>query len=269
MGPMLGLRWNWADLLAYLGRFKAAEEMKPPPVIEDPADPATDHEWVNLTERKRTKSRGKSKGHRPWSQITGITLHQTAVDFGTDPERLLNVPVHGATLSDGTIVRLHKPTDYMYHGNGFNRRDIGIEVSARACGIEGDVRTLWLPSKYKDLSNTERLEKAVEATDVQLEATRQLIRYYVELVAENGGKIEFIHAHRQSHSSRVSDPGSRIWKACGEWAREELGLKVGPPDFRIGDGNPLPDAWTGRPNGQRYNWQIDGRIQPSDIDTAS
>ena len=88
------------------------------------------------------------------------------------------------------------------------------------------------------------------------------------MAKENGGELEFIHAHRQATKNRVSDPGSRIWMACGEWARRVLGLKVGPADFKISDGKALPDAWTQRPNGIEYNWRVSGVIQPSEVDTA-
>lgn len=228
----------------------------------------------DLREEPRTKSRGKAKGHRDWSQVKGITLHQTAVDFGTDPKRMLNVPAHGATLRDGSIVLLHDPTDYMWHGHALNKYDIGIEVSCRAAGVEGEGKTLWLPKEVrhdgkkvlsKTLSDEERLEHADEATDIQLEATKHLVKQYCELVESHGGKVEWIHAHRQGHSSRVSDPGSRIWKAVGIWAQEELGLSAGPPGWSAGSGNPLPDAWTGEPNQIRYNWAYDGRIKHSGV----
>jgi hypothetical protein len=232
-----------------------------------PAEPEPDAEpvesgrqWHDLRGEPRTKSRGESKGTRDWSKIKGITIHQTAVDFGTNPRRLLNVPVHGATLRDGSIVLLHDPPAYMWHGHSFNKHDIGIEVSCRAAGIEGNGDSLWLPKKYKGLKGDERLKHASEATDEQLEATRELIRYYCEQVEKHGGKIEFIHAHRQSTKSRVSDPGSRIWKAVGIWAQEELGLSCGPAGWSAG-GYPLPDVWTGEANGVRYNSRIDGRIK--------
>jgi N-acetyl-anhydromuramyl-L-alanine amidase AmpD len=172
--------------------------------------------------------------------------------------RVLNVPAHGATLRDGRIVLLHEPTDYMWHAGALNRTDIGIEVSCRACGIEGNGETLWLPKTYDDLRGDDRLEMAVEASDVQLMATRRLVRYYIELVAENGGQIKYIHAHRQSSKSRVSDPGSRIWREVGEWARNEHGLQVGTRATWTKGGLPLPDVWTGANNGVRYSWRVRG-----------
>lgn len=231
-------------------------------------------QWHDLRGEPRPEKRGRSHGTRDWSKIKGITIHQTAVDFGTNPRRLLNVPVHGATLRDGSIVLLHDPRAYMWHGHSFNAQDIGIEVSCRAAGLLDDPRTaenesrltLWLPQSIKEkiaARKTTFEDELHEATDEQLEATKELVRYYVRVVEEHGGKIEFIHAHRQSSKSRVSDPGERIWKAVGIWAQEELGLSAGPPGWSAG-GLPLPDAWTGEPNGVRYNWQVDGRISATE-----
>ena len=262
--------------------IKVPAEPEPEPEVL-PADPEPEPEpvesgrqWHDLRGEPRPESRGRSKGRRDWSKIKGITIHQTAVDFGTNPRRLINVPVHGATLRDGSIVLLQSPTAYMWHGHSFNKRDIGIEVSCRAAGVWDDPATavnegkwtLWLPKSIREkiaAGKTTEAENVSEATDTQLEATKELIRYYVDLVASHGGKIEFIHAHRQSSKSRTSDPGERIWKAVGKWAQEELGLSAGPPGWSAG-GYPLPDVWTDEPNGVRYNWRIDRRIEPDKDD---
>lgn len=260
------------SVLDILGRF-ASFWTKAPTVKEPPPKKASElHEaeeardfvidWVDLRKEPRTKSRGKAKGSRPWRKVTGITLHQTAVNI-TQAKRCLNVPVHACVLdggrdgADATIVLLHDPTRITWHGHGFNSRDIGIEVCARAAGIEGDGRTLWLPKSLRGKGDP--LEHASEATDAELEATRRLMRYYAEMVAENGGRLQYVHAHRQSSKSRVSDPGSRIWKACGVWAQETLGLSSGPPGWAHG-GLALPDVWTGEANGVRYNHRVDGRL---------
>lgn len=218
------------------------------PTPENPAPPVN---WVYLTDVPRTKSRGEAKGSRDWKAITGITLHQTAVQFGTRPMRVLNVPVHGMTLSNGDIVLLHEPTDYMWHAGPFNKTDIGIEVSCRAAGLEGKPESLWLPKKYKELSGEERMAMEDPATDAQIESTKKLVRHYVNLVKMNGGEVKYIHAHRQSSKSRRSDPGERVWREVGEWAKKELGLSDGGPGF-VNGGKPLPDEWTGEDNGFRY-----------------
>jgi hypothetical protein len=262
---VISWRFKFSDILSILARFKSKPPIVDRPPAPEPESPAFKIAWVDMREHKRTKSRGRSKGNRSWQEVLGVTLHQTAVVIGS-PDRCLNMPVHGAVLDDGEggaiIVLLHDPTALLWHGNGFNTHDIGIEIACRACGIEGDPRTLWLPKKLKHLTGEERLAEATEATPAQLEGARQLAKYYSDLVSENGGQLQFVHAHRQATSQRVSDPGSRIWGAVGEWCRTALGLSVGAPDFKISSGKALPDAWTGKANGIRYNWQVDGRIKP-------
>ncbi len=270
MRSMFGWRASLGERLFHIARLipDAIEHIAvetPPDTTGDDKDPF-DIEWVDLRGRERTAKdkRGRSKGTRAYSRVTGIALHQPAVNI-REPERTLSWPVHGAVLAgphenSARVVLLHDPTAYLYHGHGFNRRDIGIEVGARACGIEGDPRTLWLPKKHSHLEGEARLAKAVEATGGQLEGCRRLMRYYAQQVEANGGRLEYIHAHRQSHKSRVSDPGSRIWQYCGEWAKAELGLSSGPGGWSLGSGHALPDAWTGEANGVRYNWRVDGRL---------
>jgi len=240
-------RFKFSDILSILARFKSKPPIVDRPPAPEPESPAFKIAWVDMREHKRTKSRGRSKGQRSWQDVLGVTLHQTAVVIGS-PDRCLNMPVHGAVLDDGEggaiVVLLHDPTALLWHGHGFNTHDIGIEIACRACGIEGE------------------LAKGTEATDAQLEGARLLLRYYDDLVQENGGQIQFIHAHRQATKNRVGDPGSRIWAAVGEWAASALCWSVGPADFQISHGKPLPDAWTGRANGIEYDWRVDGRLDP-------
>jgi hypothetical protein len=247
------------------------KERRPMPKAVDPKDEIEIEEeiqkakveekrvWHDIRKEPRTKDRGKSKGTRDWNKITGITLHQTACQFGTNPMRLLNVPTHSATLVDGSIVLMHDPPAYMHHAGKLNRTDIGIEVSCSAPGVVGVAETFWLPKKYKHLKGEERLAKSSPPTVAQLEATKELVKYYVDLVAENGGKIKYIHAHRQSSKSRIGDPGEQIWKAVANWAVEELGLD---PHYNWDKGgNALPDVWTGKANGVRYSSKVDGRLE--------
>lgn len=210
--------------------------------------------YVDLTKTPRKKgSRGTSKGTRKWSQIDTICFHQTACIFST-PERMLGVPAHSGVMRDGKIVLLHNPTSYMWHGHSANKFSIGIEIVARAAGIEGDGRTFWRSSsdkkkgkKYEDLVR--------ECTDIQLAACRELCKYYIELVKKNGGEIKYVIPHRSSHSSRVSDPGSRIWKEVALKIQEEFGLKLRKP---VGSGNPVPQAWDPSQVGVRYSPNVKG-----------
>lgn len=199
-------------------------------------------DFVDLTKEPKTKERGLSKGKRSWKNVRGITLHQTAVDFGTNPMRLLNVPVHGSTLKDGKIVLLHTPTDYMWHAHSLNKYDVGIEVSCRTAGVAGVAETFW--RSKKEIKENKKYESLVrEPTDIQLEATKELCRYYIDLVKKNGGEIKFIHAHRQGHSSRTGDPGSIIWQKVGIPIMEEYNLTCGPVGWKIGSGTPIPQIW--------------------------
>lgn len=217
--------------------------------ISRPGDPnVTDH-----CGKTRTVKRGQSHGTRLWSQITGITLHQTAVDFGS-PEhgKILVVPSHTMTFQDGQVALLNSPELIMWHGNKLNKTDIGIEVSCHAAGIEGNLGTFRAPKKKQDML-------PLEATDAQLESTFWAVRYYCDLVAEHGGKILYIHAHRQGTDTRTSDPGSRIWQHVALRAEGELGLTSGPrPGWTIGRGQPIPTAWDPRVKGTPYSWRVKG-----------
>lgn len=229
-------RFNIADIVRSLFSQKSTEETKDPYKSEN-------FTWTDLKDEPRTKKRGLAHGTRKWSQITGICLHQTAVDFGTNPKRLLNVPVHGATLKDGHIILLHDPKDYMWHAHSLNKTTIGIEVSCRAAGLLEEAKTFWRSKREKEQGKTyEQLVK--EATDIQLAATKELCRYYIEMAKKNGGEIKYIQSHRQGHSSRVSDPGERIWKEVAIPIMKEFNLTTGPyRGYKIGSGNSLPIEW--------------------------
>jgi hypothetical protein len=56
-------------------------------------------------------------------------------------------------------------------------------------------------------------------------------------------KLTHVLAHRQSSATRENDPGPDIWSQVGQWAVDTLGLKDGGPGFKIGSGNPIPEAW--------------------------
>lgn len=55
--------------------------------------------------------------------------------------------------------------------------------------------------------------------------------------------LTHVLAHRQSSAARENDPGPDLWRGVGQWAVENRGLNDGGPKFKVGDGNPIPDAW--------------------------
>jgi N-acetyl-anhydromuramyl-L-alanine amidase AmpD len=210
---------------------------------------------VDLREIVRGKAlaRGQAKGTRRIDNVDALCLHQTAAPIAA-ASRFLNVPAHGAVLPDGTIVLLHPLTAHLWHAHALNRSTIGIEISCRADGVDGDQRTFWR-SKREQKEGKTRDDLRVEMTEDQAEAARALCRYYVDEVARLGGKIGRIVAHRQGHRSRVADPGSRIWQRVALPSADELGLDVGVDGYTRGSGRPIPRAWDPRCRA-RYSWRV-------------
>lgn len=178
----------------------------------------------------------RPRATRPWTQITGITLHQTAVLLGEEPTRWHSLSAHLGVTRAGVVIQVCPFDRTVWHGNGFNATDIGIEIDGYFEGVEGLRNTLWNPL-------TDRTRRPLTPTQEQIEATRQAIRQLCAIAERQGGKIQFIHAHRQSSRQRQSDPGSFLWRELGLWAQRELGLSDGGRGFKIGTGLAIPEAW--------------------------
>ena len=179
--------------------------------------------------------REHSKGVRLWTNITGITLHQTGIMMTNRPERFKKLRAHMAILKTRTptIVQVYPLNTYLWHANKLNSEDIGIEINGCFEGIHGDKKTA-LKGGYKN-------EPDVLSTN-QIIATRVAISYIIDVVSSHGGEISYIHAHRQSNKKRRSDPGSRVWENVGIWAQEEFSLSDGGDGYFNG-GNPIPVEW--------------------------
>jgi peptidoglycan hydrolase-like protein with peptidoglycan-binding domain len=187
----------------------------------------------------------KSQPHRPWKQITGITLHQTAALIGEREASWFAVPIHVGITRRGKVIQLYSFTDRTNHAHNLNAGDVGIEIDGFFEGVEGDESTFWRPASDPN-------RKPLKPTAEQIAAAREAVRWICGVVNRFGGKLKFIHAHRQSSSERESDPGSRVWQEVGLWAQEELGLGDGGRRFTVGDGLPIPEAWDARYVGVRY-----------------
>ena len=178
----------------------------------------------------------RPRAQRPWSSITGITLHQTAVLFGERPERWFTLSAH-LGVTRGGLSYLICPLDrIVWHGNGLNGSDVGIEVDGYFEGIEGKIRTFWKPP-------TDLTRQPLQPSPEQIAATRATVQWICDEVGRNGGQVKFIHAHRQSSADRQSDPGSRIWQDVGIWAQHNLALSDGGKNFKVGTGLKIPEAW--------------------------
>lgn len=182
---------------------------------------------------------------RPWSSITGITLHQTAVVFGEKPQRWYTLNAHLGVTRGGRSFLICPLDRVVWHGNGLNGTDVGVELDGYYEGIEGQRRTFWTPPQDPG-------RVPLITTPEQIEATRQLLRWICAEVERRGGKVRYIHAHRQSSPERQSDPGSRIWSEVGLWAQRELGLSDGGRDFCVTNGLKIPEAWDPSRVGIKY-----------------
>jgi hypothetical protein len=181
---------------------------------------------------------------RAWSQITGITLHQTATLFGERRERWFNVPVQLGVTRGGQVLVLNGCDWVTYHGNGLNGSDVGIEIDGYFEGVEGRLNTLWSPPGNP--------RAPLQPPQVQIDAARLAVKWICDEVARHGGTIKHVHAHRQASNERQSDPGSRIWKDVGLWAQQNLGLSDGGRDFVVGTGLKIPELWDPSRDGIPY-----------------
>ncbi len=191
---------------------------------------------------------------RPWTEVTGITLHQTACNMGERIERYDTIGAHFAVLRSGRIARMCDPDRIIYHGNGWNNRCVGIEVDGLYSGLEDDpdtaqdesLRTTW------DSPSTSTREHPMQVTPQAMQRTRQLVRWIVGTVAAHGGQCRFLVAHRQSSDDRRNDPGETIWKQVALPLHAELGMSDGGVGFTVTGGLPICEQWDPRCKGVRY-----------------
>ncbi len=262
-------RFLYSDIINWTAQFVTRTIESTTPERTEAPEPETPLERLEASVpgvldfrgRKRTKSRGKSKGNRKWDKFDAITWHQTAVYF-EDPETCLNMPVHAVIMPDGRVVLLHNPTTIMWHAHALNRKSIGIEIACMAEGIEGNNNTRNIPRKINPLTGKNwtkaewlRKKPTMEATDAQIASALALARYYAELTEENEGSIAYQHTHRQGHSSRTADPGSRIFQKIVEPSSAELKHTI-RYNWKRKSGNPIPKKWSDKAKA-RYNWRYD------------
>ena len=205
--------------------------------------------------------RGSAKGTRNITDISTVLFHQMAAVIN-DPMRCLGIPSHGAIVRNGDIVLQQPLRAHMWHANAANKFSIGIEIAARAAGIDGDPRTFWRTKNerngYTDKRGIRHPPKTyddvgAEVTHKQIQAANILADYYIEETERQGGQIDHTMDHRNSHKSRVGCPGSRIHKHCTAATAWRHILTHHEP---VGSGKPNPEAWSGKP-GERYSWNVD------------
>lgn len=193
-----------------------------------------DIRWRSRARAKRDKVVADKVGPmRKWSEVTGICLHQTAVEMSPTEKRWESLGAHIGITRLADIMWVHDFDRIVYHGNLWNDGCIGIEIDGKYEGIVGDSSTLWDGDKPSKL------------TDSMLATTNAAIRWVCKMVEARGGKIRALVAHRQSKASRPHDPGQEIWQRVALPMSAELELKDGGDGFFLGDGRPIPTEWDG------------------------
>jgi hypothetical protein len=201
----------------------------------------------NRTVKTRTAGRPARAVVRDVEQITGIVIHQTAVEFGISRQQLANskgdrtlalvrrslqVRCHAMSF-DGFVAWPNDLRWYVIHGNGFNETTLSLEVEGQFPGLANS------PGRGDTPLSPKRLAAARAGVALLVRAGRSL-----------GMPIKYIYAHRQSSGQRRACPGEAIWRhvVC-EYAVDELGLEP-RCDLVLngtdGRGRPIPRAWDPR-----------------------
>ena len=183
-------------------------------------------------------------GRRSWGQITGITLHQTACQFGpyAKPERWDTLHAHIGVSRNGNVFWVYDFPQIVWHGNELNGHTVGIEMEGNYAGVAGDRSTAWQPGTGDLMVPTPELVKA----------SQEAIRWVCQVVAQHGGKIKNLYAHRQTAASRRADPGAELWQQVALPMLAELSLYDGGSTFKIDNGRPIPEAWNSAYVGNVY-----------------
>lgn len=228
-----------------------AEQPNPPPLVRGKRKVRT--RWQPSREQDRDlrpRPGGIYVVERNPEDVDTIVVHQTACTFGKAPDqptrhhRALRVACHNLAFSDGVVVRANPLPWYVNHGNGFNARSLGLEIEGSFPGLLDDPDTPTredLATHWGDDANITPL------TDLLVETACLAIGDLVKRAGEWGAEIRYIVAHRQSSSTRRSDPGEEIWRRVVlGWAVPELGLQT-QPALALGRGRkagrPIPEAW--------------------------
>jgi hypothetical protein len=244
-------------------------ETEPPIDATEPSIPAgvrhfdlrIEQDYLYPHGKRKARIRGGKAVRRDPKTITHLVVHQTAVEYGLSERqvrassgdrelalarRFLEVACHVAACRSGFYVLTHPLEDFLYHGNGFNKFSIGLEIDGRYAGLEDDPSTV----AREDLRTTWRGEPTV-LTPKTVRAAQAAIAH----VVVEGRKLEMplhtIVAHRQSSGTRRSDPGQAIWQRVVLPIAEELHLNVDTDavltSTNSGRGRSVPLIWD--PNG--------------------
>jgi hypothetical protein len=192
------------------------------------------------------------------SSVTGIVLHQTAINYGVTKRqveeangdkqlaiarRAKRIACHACSF-DGFYAKAYPLDWYVHQANALNSYTLGLEIEGRYPGLMDDPNTF----AREDLKTLWKGEPT-EFTDSRMWAARSALLYLVEEGRSLGMSIKYLYAHRQAKSNRRSDPGEEIWrKVAIEYGVKILGLETRPL-FTISTGRAIPTNWDSRGGG--------------------
>lgn len=198
---------------------------------------------IELVDATGDHPNAHAKRVRPWTDITGITLHQTGIHMTNTVKRFHRLRAHIGIIDPngvGTIVQVYPLTTLLWHANKLNPHTVGIEINGLFEGVEG-----------RGLPRYQRHLELCHPSAAQIEAARKCLKWICDEVARHGGAVRHVFAHRQASSTRRADPGSRVWQEVALWAGQHLGLQT-QPKVTYGKGRPIPAAWDPSQQGVRY-----------------
>jgi len=169
---------------------------------------------------------------RKWSQIKGVTLHQTGCIMPYSARGWDRVNAHYGVTQSGKAILINEPERMIWHAQGLSRTTIGIEFEGNFCGVEGDLGTLWA-----------RGGGPHHLSDRMLEASDLVFTDIMTRFKEAKTRWDVVHAHRQSSRNRRGDPGSEIWRRVAVPWMKRLDATSGRPRFSVGTGRGIPSSW--------------------------
>ena len=173
------------------------------------------------------------KCKRPWSNISGVTLHQTGCEMPSNPAGWDRVNAHIGITQEGLCILINDPTYFIWHAQGLSDETIGLEIEGNFEGIDGDMSTLW-----KGGGGPHHLNPKMMA------AIEQARLWISEQFKANGKEWKHIYAHRQSARSRIGDPGEEIWRQVGiPWRNLIVTVDHYDKFTHFGTGRPIPYMW--------------------------
>ena len=182
---------------------------------------------LNFFDLRRESDSRNIHGRRLWTDITGSTLHQCAVDFGHEkPARWDTLSAHVGVSREGNVFWVHEFEHIIWHGNELNHSQVGIEFEGLYAGI------LAQPN-----GRTEH------PTPEQVKAGLETIPWIMRTIAAHNGKMVNLNAHRQTAQTRRGDPGEELWRLVALPTIAQFGLTDGGPAFKIDNGRVIPNEW--------------------------